>query len=216
MEWVEQHEKLLSERAVIYLNTDTVVGGNFFMRMDSTPLVKDTLREFSKTVKDPSAHDDKESIYDIAAERNPSNPKTDPPIPAVGNLGAGSDYASFYQYVGVPAADFYYIGYNNTPVFCPVYHTQHDTFAWLTKFIDPELKYFKAASQLCGGLLLMFADAPLLNMSVMLYADALNESLHTLKTQYSDELKNHSVTLGILEDAVKKFHGAAKNFTKAK
>ena len=216
MEWVEQHEKLLSERAVIYLNIDAAVEGNFVMNMHSTPLVKDTLRKFSKTVKDPSAHDDKESIYDIAAERNPSKPKTDPHIPAVGNLGAGSDYAAFYQYVGVPAAGFCYTGYNNTPVSYPVYHTQYDTFAWLTKFIDPEFKYFKAASQLCGGLLLMFADAPLLNMSVMLYSDALNESLHTLKTQYSDELKSHSVTLGLLKDAVEKFHGAAKNFTKAK
>jgi len=215
VEWVEQHEKLLSERAVIYLNADTAVGGNFVMNMDSTPLVKDTLREFSKTVKDPSAHDDKESIYDITAERNPK-PKTDPPIPAVGNLGSGSDFAPFYQYIGVPAADFRYSGYNNTPVFYPVYHTQHDTFAWLTKFIDPEFKYFKAATQLCGGLLLMFADAPLLKMSVMLYADALNKSLHTLKGDNSDELKNHSVTLGLLDDAVKKFHGAAENFTKAK
>ena len=173
-------------------------------------------REFSKTVKDPSSHDDKESIYDITAERNPSKPNTDPPIPAVGNLGSGSDYASFYQYVGVPAADFYCIGYNNTPVFYPVYHTQHDMFAWLTKFIDPEFKYFKAASQLVLGLLLMFADATLLNMSVMPYSDSLNKSLHTLKTQYSDELKNHGVTLGLLEDAVKKFHGAAKNFTSAR
>ena len=190
------------------------VGGNYVLEMYSSPLVKDTLRDYSKTVKDPSAHDDKETIYDIMTERNPT--KTDPPKPMVGDLGAGSDYASFYQYIGVPAADFYYVGYNNTPVFYPVYHTQHDTYQWLTKFIDPDFKYHKAATQLCGGLLLMFVDMPLLKMSVMLYADALNVSLNALKTTYGKELKNHTVTLGLLENAVKEFRGAAKNFTKAK
>ena len=74
----------------------------------SSPLVKDTIRDFRKTVKDPSAHDDKETIYDIMVERNPVKPKTDPPKPNVVNLGSGSDYAPFYQYIGVPAADFNY------------------------------------------------------------------------------------------------------------
>ena len=186
------------------------------MKMGSTPLVKDTIRDFSKTVKSPSAHDDKNTIFDFSVERNPVKPKTDPPIPAVGNLGSGSDYAPFYQYIGVPAANFGYVGYNNTPVFYPVYHSQHDTFDYVKKFVDPEFKYHKAASQFCGGLLLQFADSPLLKMNVMLYADALNTSLHTLKSQYGDELKTHNVTLGLLEGAVKKFYGAAKNFIKAK
>ena len=192
------------------------MGGNYIMGVYSTPLVKDTIRDFSKTVQSPSAHDDKNTIFDISVERNPVIPKTDPPIPAVGNLGSGSDYASFYQYIGVPAADFHYVGYNNTPIFYPVYHSQHDTFNYVKKFVDPEFKYHKAASQLCGGLLLQFADSPLLKMSVMLYADALSISLHTLKKQYGDELKTHGVTLGLLEGAVKKFHGVARNFTTAK
>ena len=186
------------------------------MITSSSPLVKDTIREFSKTVNDPSAHDDKKTVYDITAERNPSKPKTDPPKPEVKDLGSGSDYAPFYQYIGVPAADFYYTGYNGTKVFYPVYHSQHDTFDYVKNFVDPEFKYHKAASQMCGGLLLMFADMPLLKMSVMLYADALTRSLNALKAQYSEELKSHGETLGLLEKAVKTFQGAAENFTKAK
>ncbi|KAJ7386505.1 hypothetical protein OS493_008640 [Desmophyllum pertusum] len=61
-EWVEQHEKELSERAVIYLNTDTAVSGKYVLIASGSPLVKDTLLDFTKTVKDPNAHDDKESI----------------------------------------------------------------------------------------------------------------------------------------------------------
>ena len=186
------------------------------MLMASSPLLKDTIRDFSKTVNDPSAHDDKKTIYDITAERNPSKPKTDPPKPAVGDLGSGSAYAPFYLYIGVPAAQFYYTGYNGTGMFYPMLHSQYDTFDYVKKFVDPEFKYHKAASQLCGGLLLMFADVPLLQMDVMLYADKLTESLNALKTQYSDELKSHSQTLDLLENAIKMFEGAAKNFTKAR
>lgn len=180
--------------------------------MASSPLVKGTLQDFAKKVDDPSAHDDKKTIYDITAERD-SLPKTDPPKPKIRNLGSGSDFASFYQYIGVPAADFAYRGYNNTNVFYPVYHTQHDTFEWLTKFIDPEFKYFKAASQLCGRLLLAFADMPLLQMNVMLYSEALEESLKTLKENYGNQLKGRT-TLGLLESAIVKFQATAENFTK--
>ncbi|XP_067026135.1 glutamate carboxypeptidase 2-like [Acropora muricata] len=214
VEWVEQHEKLLSERAVIYLNADTAVGGNYVLSMASSPLVKGTLQDFAKKVDDPSAHDDKKTIYDITAERDSLIPKTDPPKPNIRNLGSGSDFASFYQYIGVPAADFRYMGYNNTGVFYPVYHTQHDTFEWLTKFIDPEFKYFKAASQLCGRLLLAFADMPLLRMNVTLYSEALEESLKTLKKNYGNQLKGHN-TLALLESAIVKFKTTAENFTKA-
>ncbi|XP_068727027.1 putative N-acetylated-alpha-linked acidic dipeptidase [Montipora capricornis] len=214
VEWVEQHEKLLTERAVIYLNADAVISGNYLFAMSSSPLVKNTLLEFTKMVDDPGAHGDKKTLYDVMAERDPADPRADPPKPKVGNLGSGSDFAPFYQYIGVPAADFRYRGYNNTPVFYPVYHTQHDTFKWLTKFIDPDFKYHKALTQFCGQLLLAFADTPLLRMNAMLYAEALEESLKSLNSSYGDELKSHS-TLGLLESAVVKFRETADHFTKA-
>ncbi|XP_067026136.1 glutamate carboxypeptidase 2-like [Acropora muricata] len=214
-EWVEQHEKLLSERAVMYLNVDTGVAGNYLLTMGSSPLVKDMLRDFSKMVEDPGAHDDKTSIYDIMAERSPSDPAMDPPKPAVGSLGSGSDYAAFYQFVGVPSADFIYMGYNNTKVFYPVYHTQHDTFEWLTKFIDPDFKYHKAQAQFCGLLLLAFADMPLLKMNAMLYSEALEDSFKSLNDEYNIELKNHKGTLELLKDSIKKFSETAAKFTEA-
>ena len=215
MEWVEQHEKELTERAVIYLNADTAVGGKYVLMTSGSPLVKDTILDFSKNVNDPNAHDDKETIFDIMLERNPS--KKDPKKPNVGNLGSGSDFASFYQFVGVPSADFYYIfGYNNTPIFYPVYHSQHDTYNWTVKFVDPDFKLHKAVTQLTGGLVIQFADAPLLPMSVTLYAAALNESLIALKNTYKDKLQSHAKSLGYLEKAVKQFHETAMKFTAAR
>ena len=212
---MEQHEKELTERAVVYLNADTIVGGKYVLMTAGSPLVKDTILDYSKTVMDPNAHDDKETIFDIMLERNPS--KKDRSKPAVGNLGSGSDFAPFYQFIGVPSADFYYIfGYNNTPIFYPVYHSQHDTFNWTTKFVDPDFTLYKAVTQLTGGLLLQFADMPLLPMSVTLYAEALTGSMDTLKNSYKEKLKSHAKSISYLEEAVKLFQETAKNFTTAR
>lgn len=213
-EWVEQHEKELSERAVIYLNTDTAVSGKYVLIASGSPLVKDTLLDFTKTVKDPNAHDDKESIFDIMLERVPSK---NPAKPHVGNLGSGSDYAPFYQYVGVPSADFVYMfSHNNKTVFYPVYHSQHDTFNWTKKFVDPDFKLHKAVTQLVGGLLLQFADSSLLKMDAMLYAEALKKSLISLKKTYKAKLESHAYSMGYLEKAVELFQETAKNFTIAR
>ena len=200
---------------MVYLNTDTIVSGSYVLIASGSPLVKNTIVDFSKKVDDPNAHDDKKTVFDISLERNPS--KNNPGKPAVGNLGSGSDYASFYQYAGVPSADFYYIfGYKNEPVFYPVYHSQHDTFNWTVKFVDPKFLFHKAMTQLTGGLLLQFADAPLLKMDVMTYAEALNSSLHSLISAYPEELKDYAGSMNYLRMAVEKFHDTAKTFSTAR
>lgn len=214
-EWVEQHQKELGERAVVYLNTDTIVSGSYVLIASGSPLVKNTIVDFSKKVDDPNAHDDKKTVFDISLERNPS--KNNPGKPAVGNLGSGSDYASFYQYAGVPSADFYYIfGYKNKTVFYPVYHSQHDTFNWTVKFVDPKFLFHKAMTQLTGGLLLQFADAPLLKMDVMTYAEALNNSLNSLISAYPKKLKDYAGSMDYLRMAVEKFYDTAKTFSTAR
>lgn len=214
-EWVEQHQKELGERAVVYLNTDTVVSGTYVLIASGSPLVRNAILDFSKKVDDPNAHDDKKTVFDITLERNPS--KTHPGKPNVGDLGSGSDFAPFYQYAGVPSADFYYIfGYKNKTVFYPVYHSQHDTFDWTVKFVDPKFLFHKAMTQLTGGLLLQFADAPLLKMDVITYAEALNNSLNSLNGNYKEKLKNYADSMGYLKEAVEKFHETAKTFSTAR
>ena len=209
VEWVEQHTKILTERAVVYLNFDISVGGNFVMGSRSSPLMKDDIWRHTKLVEDPNKHDSQDSIYDIMLERNPPKKGDDPGKPQIPTLGSGSDFASFYQYVGVPAADFsYYFGYNNKPMFYPVYHSQHDTYNWMVKFVDPEFKFHKAMTQLGGSLLLDYADKPLLSMSAPHYATMLEKSLTALK---QDENLG-SISLDILEKAVEKFRAAATEF----
>ena len=211
---MEQHAKILSERAVVYLNFDTSVGGNFVLHSLASPLMKNDIWEQIKKINDPNAHGGKVSIYDIMLERRPST--FDAGKPNIGTLGSASDYASFYQYIGVPSADFrYFYGYNNKSLLYPLYHTKHDTFNWMKKFIDPEFKFHKAMAQFSGSLLLHYADSPLLSMNVSRYYDILMKSLAELKENENLEGRG-DVSLKVLEDAIEKFQRTAKEFNEVR
>ena len=203
--------KTLSERAVTYLNFDISVGGSFVMRASSSPLMRENIRDHIRTIDDPNAHDDKKSIYDIMAERDPVDGK-----PRIGTLGSGSDYAPFYQYVGVPSGDFsYYFGSAGKRSFYPVYHSQHDTFNWMKKFVDPEFKFHKAMAQLSASLLLHYADSPLLSLRATDYVDPLKESLNALKKN-PDLTSRGNISVTVLEESINNFSTAAQKFDSAR
>ena len=54
--------------------------------------------------------------------------------PAMGDPGGGSDFAGFYNHLGIPIAEWGFGGPGG------VYHSQYDDFAWMSKFGDPGLQ----------------------------------------------------------------------------
>ena len=50
VEWVEQNAKILSERAVAYINLDSAVSGNFVMTASASPLLKGSILSWTKKV----------------------------------------------------------------------------------------------------------------------------------------------------------------------
>ena len=51
----------------------------------------------------------------------------------MGDPGGGSDFAGFYNHLGIPIAEWGFGGPAGT------YHSQYDTFNWMEKFGDPGL-----------------------------------------------------------------------------
>lgn len=206
-EYVDQHVKDLALKGVAYFNTDIAVSGDWVLRAAGSPLLKTVVTSHEKAVEDPNAHDDKKTLYDIMAERNPAtNGKA-----KYGMVGSGSDFAHFYHHVGVPVVDFSYeFGYNNKTSFYPVYHTQHDTMYWMTKFVDPKFLFHKAVTQFAGSMLLAVADAPLLPFNVHDYTSKLNNSFPSLKN--NEQIKKQGISLEYLEKAVNDFIKAADSF----
>ena len=209
-EWVEQNQKILTERGVAYINLDIAVGGNYVLKARTSPLFKDITYSWAQKVKDPNAHGDKETAYDIWLERNPST-TSDAGKPRIYNLYAGSDYAFFYNYIGLPCGDYgYWFGHNNSSYLYPVYHSQADTFYWMKNFTDPQFALHKLMTQFGGGMLLDFSDSAILPFSVSYFARAINDSFNIL--QSSKEFKKHGISLDPLEKAVTTFMNFSERF----
>lgn len=204
VEWVEQNSKLLSDRAIAYLNTDVAVGGNYVLVIQTCPLLVDFIYSWAKKVRDPNAHGSKTSLYDIMTER----------MPTVLPFLYMSDYYPFYMNVGVPSADFsYFFGYKNKKQLYPVYHTQHDTFYWVKKFVDPHFEFHEAMAKFQGGMLLDLADLPLLPYGVKRLADSMKDAVAS--TRFLEYKKLNLYTDHVVK-AVGTFENASKEFLEAK
>lgn len=97
-EWVEEHERALSTKGVSYINIDVSVAGTHVLRLSGSPLLKTTITETVKNVQDPhvGSRGTHKTVYERMVEIFPGE---DGGI-TFQTLGSGSDYASFYQFVG--------------------------------------------------------------------------------------------------------------------
>lgn len=212
-EWVEENAYILTQRAVAYINLDIAVCGNYVLRARASPLFKQITHKWAKEVKDPNNVEGSDTMYDIWLKRTPSHTNSNEPM--IFNLFSASDYVSFYEYLGIPCADFgYWFGYGTKSSLYPVYHTQQDTFYWVKKFVDQKFEVHKAMTQFGGGMVLDLADQPLLPFDIMNYALALNYSLQVLAS--SSKFSTHGIHLSALQEAVSDFLNASRKFESSK
>ncbi|POO00557.1 Peptidase [Trema orientale] len=165
-EWVEENKDLLASRAVAYLNVDSAVCGPSFIA-SATPQIDELLIQATQQVQDPD--NSSQTIYE--SWLGSSNPVK------IGRLGGGgSDFATFVQHIGIPAAALSFgHGY-------PVYHSLYDDFLWMKKFGDPMFQRHVAVASVWGLVALWLADSEVLPFNYLSYADELQK--------YSKEVEN--------------------------
>ena len=86
--------------------------------------LRPTLRDVARVVADPNGQG---SVY---SEWRRASAVADTSEPAMGDPGGGSDFAGFYNHLGIPIAEWGFGGAGG------VYHSQYDSYAWMTKFGD--------------------------------------------------------------------------------
>jgi len=213
VEWVQENAKLLTNRAVVYLNTDVAVGGDFVMFAQTCPMLAEAIFDRAKKVKDP----EKSSIYDTMVKRlsywnfdYPGEPYTIPYL-------YYSDYLPFYMSIGVPSADFsYFYGSKKYggPALYPVYHTQEDSYYWVKTFVDPNFAFHVTMTKFVGGLLLDFSDSLILPLNVVRYAKAVNRSFDRLEAGLGVDKSN--ISTKVVHNAIQAFIDASTLFQAAK
>ena len=76
--------------------------------------------------------------------------------PAMGDPGGGSDFAGFYNHLGIPIAEWGFGGPAGT------YHSSYDSFAWMSRFGDPEFVYHATAARIGAAMALRVANADII------------------------------------------------------
>jgi len=201
-EFVEQDSLRLARSAVAYLNQDDVAQGPNFGGGGS-PSLRALLRDVAKTVPDPSG---KGSVYDVWRKR--ANLSADTLEPQMGDPGGGSDFAGFYNHLGIPIADWGFGGPQG------VYHSAYDSYHWMEKFGDPTFEFHAANARIGTAALLRIANADILPYDYVEYTRTVQRFSSQVERAIAE--KHWKLSGAVLNAAVARMESAAVAFTTAR
>jgi N-acetylated-alpha-linked acidic dipeptidase len=199
-EWVEEMADSLAAHAVAYVNEDDITQGPRFGGSGS-PSLKPLIREATRLVPDPSGQG---SVYAawLAQTRGDTAALT------LGNLGGGSDFAGFYHHLGIPAAE---VGFHGPT---GVYHSQYDSYHWVTEFGDPGYRAHRAVAQLVALIVARLANDAVLPFDYAAFGAELSQLTAQLDSGIAK--RGWSVPLQGLREALARFGAAAREFAAAR
>jgi N-acetylated-alpha-linked acidic dipeptidase len=163
-EYVEEDAPRLTRGAVAYLNQDVAAQGPNF-GSGGSPSLRATLRDVVKAIDDPSGRG---SIYSVWRAGRAVADTTEP---SMGDPGGGSDFAGFYNHLGIPHLDWGFGGPGG------VYHSAYDTHEWMSRFGDPGFRHHTAAASIGAALALRLANADVLPYDYAEFARTVKEHL---------------------------------------
>ncbi len=171
-EFVEQDSARLSRYASAYFNVDVAATGPNFGGGGS-PSLRGLLRDVARAVPDPSGSG---SVYEVW--RRTAGLTGDAQEPAMGDPGGGSDFAGFYNHLGIPHADWGFGGRYG------VYHSHYDSYHWMTRFGDPDFRRHTAAAQVGALMVMRMANADVLPFDYAEYARTMRRYLPALDSTF--------------------------------
>jgi N-acetylated-alpha-linked acidic dipeptidase len=200
-EYVEDDSLRLMRGGVAYLNQDVAAQGARFGGGGS-PSLRATLRDIARAVPDPSG---KGSVY---AEWRRYSAVADTAEPSMGDPGGGSDFAGFYNHLGMPIAEWGFGGPGG------VYHSQYDDFTWMSKFGDSTFAYHATAARIGAAMLLRLANADILPYDYVEFARTMQRYLPAMDRSLAAKKWSGSTTA--LRTAIGRMEQEASAFATAR
>jgi N-acetylated-alpha-linked acidic dipeptidase len=196
-EYVEDDSLRLGRSAVAYFNQDVAAQGARFGGAGS-PSLRATLRDVARQVPDPNG---KGSVY---AEWRRASAIADTAEPPMGDPGGGSDFAGFYNHLGIPILDWGFGGAGG------VYHSQCDDHTWMSKFGDPGFVYHATAARIAAAMVLRIANADVLPYDYVEFARTMRRYVPSIDRAIADHHWTASTTA--LQGAIDRFEREAAAF----
>jgi N-acetylated-alpha-linked acidic dipeptidase len=156
-EYVEDDSLRLLRGAVAYLNQDVAAEGARF-GAGGSPSLRALLRDVARDVPDPN------SGGSVFAAWQRASAVVDTASPPMSDPGGGSDFAGFYNHLGIPIVDWGFGGESG------MYHSQYDDFAWMTRFGDTSFAYHAAAGSIGAAMVLRLANADIVPYDYLEFA----------------------------------------------
>jgi N-acetylated-alpha-linked acidic dipeptidase len=110
------------------------------------------LRDVTKTIMHPDQPT--KSMYQMWREQSKLAPGQEQPM---GDPGGGSDFAPFYNHLGIPTSDWGMGGFGGG-----TYHSMYDSFDWVARFGDSTFKYHAAQARVSAAMMMRMANADVL------------------------------------------------------
>jgi N-acetylated-alpha-linked acidic dipeptidase len=167
-EYVEDDSLRLMRGAVAYLNQDVSASGSRF-GAGGSPSLRPTLRDIVRQVPHPLAGT---SVY---AEWRRASAVADSAEPRMGDPGGGSDFAGFYNPLGIPHSDWGFGGPGG------IYHSAYDTHRWMTTFGDTNHAHHAASASIGAAMLLRLANADVLPYDYVEFARTMRSHLGSIE-----------------------------------
>ncbi|MCY3811784.1 MAG: M28 family peptidase [Gammaproteobacteria bacterium] len=158
-EWAEENREELTEKAVLYTNTDG--NGRGFVRLGGSHALTKFWAEVQRDVADPqtglSLADRNRARIRATGDEKARKDLAERDL-ALGALGSGSDYSAFFHHLGISSANISADGEAESGS----YHTLYDTVEHYERFVDPGHVYGVVLAKTTGRATLRMANAPLL------------------------------------------------------
>ncbi|HEX2211827.1 MAG TPA: M20/M25/M40 family metallo-hydrolase [Longimicrobium sp.] len=200
-EYVEDDSARLTRGGVAYLNQDVSAIGTQF-GAGGSPSLREVLRDVARAIPDPGGEG---SVYETW-RRNGA--VADSAEPAMGDPGGGSDFAGFYNHLGIPHLDWGFGGLYG------VYHSQYDDFTWMSRFGDPGFTRHATAASVGAALMLRLANADVLPYDYVEFARTVRGYVPQMEAAASRHGWN--VSMAPLSEAIGRMERAAAAFTRAR
>ena len=199
-EWVEEHEKELKEKAVIYINSDA--NGRGFLFVQGSNALEPLMDEIAKQVIDPQTNVsifERKRDHETISSKNTEAKKRawDEKDLKLDALGSGSDYSSFIQHAGIPSLNLGFSGEDQSGD----YHSIYDSYDLYVKFKDPGFQYGVTLAETAGHAVLRMSNADGLPFDFTHLSKAVSAYLSDLTTllktsRETTELENKIINSG--------------------
>ncbi|XP_069615347.1 N-acetylated-alpha-linked acidic dipeptidase 2 isoform X2 [Ranitomeya imitator] len=211
-EWAEENAKILQERGVAYINSDSAIEGNYTLRVDCSPLLHQLVYDVTKKITSPDEGYVGSSLYDSWLQKDPSLQKKD--LPRINKLGSGSDFEAYFQRLGIASGRARYTKNRKTDKYSnyPVYHTVYETFELVERFYDPAFKKQLAVAQVRGSLVYELADSTIIPFNALDYGEELKnyaDGIYNLAKKHTEQMESYNVTFDHLFGAIDNFTNSA-------